>query len=89
MDLTEAGTVRGMWRPPGEILLDHSTSGPCFHMSLSAILRSQDGTYMEKYRPVNFPKSQCHGFQLTEREMAVDEKKEAIASVMVLMGCPK
>ena len=64
----------------------HSTSGPCFHMSLSAILRLQDGTCTDKCRPVNYPKFQFHGFQMVEQEMVWDAEKVAIATVMVLMG---
>ena len=55
-------------------------------MSLSAILRSQDGTCTDKCRTVNYPKFQCQGFQLTEQEMVWDVEKVAIATVMVLMG---
>ena len=69
MDLTEAGTVRAMWI---RFCWTHSTSVPCFHMSLSAILRSQDGTCKDKCRTVNYQKFQCprlSGFQLTEQEI--------------------
>ena len=35
MDLTEAGTVRGMWRPPGVVLLDPQYIRPMFsHVNL-------------------------------------------------------
>ena len=66
MDLTEAGPVREMWRLPSEVQLDPQYIRPMFsHVSLCHSLF----TGLNKCRPVNFPISQCHGFQLTEREM--------------------
>ena len=83
MDLTEAGTVRGMWRLPGAVLLDSQYIRPMFsHVTLC----HSSFIGWDKCRPVNYHKFQFHGFQLTEQEMVWDMEKVAIATVMVLMG---